>query len=178
MDYSSMKAKEVKRKPYSYEKSKATEGKRKQYSYEKDLAREAKQVKRALGRSAIAWIVVVLCLIIGGIGGFFAHKYAFKNDTYHMLTYANGEADICIGADEEYQTYSELGVKCIAFGKDLSKECTVAYYYRSDMTEKEVKVDKVDEHTPGIYYAVYTAKSPKYKSVKLIRNIIVMREED
>ena len=128
-------------------------------------------------KSAISWIVVILFLIIGGVGGFFAHKLAFKNDVYQMVTYANGQADIYIGSEEEFQTYTELGVKCISFGKDVSSECTVKYYYRTDLTEEQVEVTKVDETKPGIYYAVYSNTSKKYKSVTLIRNIIVLGEE-
>lgn len=159
-----------KKKTYSYEKQSTN---KKEYSYEKDLKKAAKSMKK----SAISWIVVILFLIVGGVGGFFAHKLAFKNDVYQMVTYANGQADIYIGSEEEFQTYTELGVKCISFGKDVSSECTVKYYYRTDLTEEQVEVTKVDETKPGIYYAVYSNTSKKYKSVTLIRNIIVLGEE-
>ena len=116
-------------------------------------------------------------LIIGGVGGFFAHKYAFAGDVYQMVAYENGSTDVYIGSDEDLQTYTELGVKCIAFGKDVSSECTVKYYYRADLTQDQVEVSEVDETKPGIYYAVYSNTSKKYKSVTLIRNIIVLGEE-
>lgn len=183
MDYSDMKAKEVsknktysyqkqqtRKKPYSYEKE---QPRKKLYSYEKDLQKAAK----TLNKSAISWIVVVLFLIVGAVGGFFAHKYAFSNDTYYMIAYTNGQTDITIGADEEFQTYTELGVKCVSFGKDCSSECTVKYYYRTDLTENQVEVSEVDETKAGIYYAVYSNNSKKYKTVTLIRNIIVLGEE-
>ena len=170
MDYSNMKAKQVsKKKTYSYQK----EQPKKTYSYEKDLQKAARSMKK----SSISWLVVILFLIIGVVGGFFAHKYAFVNDTYYMVAYADGKTDITIGEDEAYQAYTELGVKCVSFGKDLSGECTVTYYYRSDLTSEKVKVDKVDETIPGMYYAVYSTNASKYKSVTLIRNILVMREE-
>ena len=159
-----------KKKTYSYEKE---QPRKKEYRYEKDLKQAAKSMKK----SAVAWIVVLLFLIVGAVGGFFAHKLAFKNDVYQMVTYANGQADVYIGADEEFQTYTELGVKCISFGKDVSNECTVKYYYRTDLTEDQVEVSEVDETKPGIYYAVYSNTSKKYKSVTLIRNIIVLGEE-
>ena len=159
-----------KKKTYSYEKE---QPRKKEYRYEKDLKKATKSMKK----SAVAWAVVLLFLIVGCVGGFFAHKLAFKNDVYQMVTYANGQADVYIGADEEFQTYTELGVKCISFGKDVSNECTVKYYYRTDLTEDQVEVAKVDETKPGIYYAVYSNTSKKYKSVTLIRNIIVLGEE-
>ena len=159
-----------KKKTYSYEKE-AT--RKKEYSYEKDFKKAAKSMKK----SAIAWVVVILFLILGVVGGFFAHKLAFKDDVYQMVTYANGQADVYIGSDEELQTYTELGVKCISFGKEVSNECTVKYYYRADLTQDQVEVSEVDETKPGIYYAVYSNTSKKYKSVTLIRNIIVLGEE-
>ena len=183
MDYSNMKAKQVsKKKIYSYEKE---QPRKKQYSYEKEQPRkkqysyekDIQKTTRALNKSAISWVVVVLFLIAGVIGGFFAHKYAFANDTYYMIAYSNGQTDITIGKDENFQEYTELGVKCISFGKDYSSECTVKYYYRSDLTEKQIEVSEVDETKAGIYYAVYSNNSKKFKTVTLIRNIIVLSEE-
>lgn len=164
MDYSSMKATKSGKKKLDID-----------FSISK---RNSKKVGRAMKKSSIAWLLVLVVLIVGFAGGFFANKLIFSKDVYAMTTYASGEADIYIGPDEETKTYTEMGVKCIAFGKDYSKECTVTYYYRNDQTEKEVKVDKVDENIPGIYYAIYKTPAKKYASVKLIRNIIVFGEED
>ena len=66
--------------------------------------------------------MILLFLIIGTVGGFFAVKFAFKNDAFAMNTYANGEIDITIGEDGDALTYTELGAKCVAFGKDVSNE--------------------------------------------------------
>ncbi len=163
MDYSGMKARETskKRVDIDFSVSKRTKNK----------------IKRSMKKSTISWLAVIMALIVGGLGGFFAHKYAFRNDTFKMLAYSNGEIDICIGSDEEFSTYTEMGVKCIVFGKDMSKDCTIKYYYRADLTEEQVEVDSIDTSTAGMYYAVYTTSTPKYKTVTLIRNIMVMREE-
>ena len=170
-DYSYMKATKKKKK-YSYEKDKeyASTHPRKKYSYEKDLERAA---KKGIGKMGIIWIVAILFVIVGAVGGFFGMKYAFRNDTFHMLTYANGETDIVIGADEEFEKYYELGAKCISFGKNKSSDVEITYYYRADLSEAQVKVDKVDETKAGMYYAVYTTKASRYKTVTLIRNIYV-----
>ena len=122
--------------------------------------------------------MVVVAIVVGLLGGYFITSAITKNDTYEMVTYANGSADIYIGPEEDYQTYEELGVKCIAFGKDVSSKYSVTYYYRADMTEDAVEVDGVDLNQPGVYYAVYKAPSAKYTTVKLIRNIFVLKEED
>ncbi|MBQ8425101.1 MAG: hypothetical protein IJX17_03655 [Clostridia bacterium] len=145
----------------------------------KSTQRKAKrEIKKVFSMMGLGWIIVVLCLVVGLVGGFFTTKYICRFDTYEMVAYENGEHDIIIGENEDVKIYQELGVKCIAFGKDCSSKYTVEYFYRNDLTKDEVKVDKVDPATEGIYYAVYTAPSVKYKkTVKLIRNIIVTKGE-
>lgn len=163
MDYSRMKATKVeKQKPKSIKLSK------------KDLNSTEKKVKK-LG---ISWIIILIFLVVGIGAGFLSAMLITKNDTYEMVTYANGSADVYIGKDEEVKKYVELGVKCVAFGKDCSSNFKVTYFYRAELTEKEVEVQQVDETKEGIYYAVYTSPSKKYASVKLIRNIYVLKEED
>lgn len=163
-----------KKRVYSYERD-AARPRKKKYSYERDLERAA---RKGLSKAGIAWIVVILFLIVGAVGGFFAVKYAFKDDAFAMNAYASGDIDITIGADGDALTYTELGAKCISFGKDESDDVTITYYYRADATESQVKVDKVDETKAGMYYAVYTTKSSRYKSVTLIRNIYVTEVEN
>jgi len=166
MDYNSMKATKTSRKPYS------------NISISRDTQRSAKKVTKKVKAN---WFIVILVLVIGAVAGFFANNLIFKNDVYEMVA-ANGSVDIVLGGmeDDAVETYTEYGVKCIAFGKDYSKECTVKYYYRSDLTqeEKEVSVDEINTSNVGIFYAVYECPSPKYSSVKLIRNIIVLGGED
>jgi len=166
MNYNSMKATKSGKKSYS------------NWSISRDTQRSAKRAAKKINAN---WFVVVLILIIGAVGGFFAHNLLFKNDVYEMVS-ANGETDIVIGGMEDgaVTTYTELGVKCIAFGKDYSKECTVKYYYRSDLTEdeREVSIDEINTSNVGIFYAVYECPAQKYSSVKLIRNIIVLGGED
>lgn len=159
----------------SYSSMKATKSSRRNTDIDFSVSKStSKRASRAMRKSSIAWVAVLIVLVVGFVGGFFAQKYAFANDTYAMV----GEDTIYIGGEETTATYTEQGVKCIAFGKDCSKDCTVKYYYRTDISEKEVEVDEVDETKAGIYYAVYSTKASKYKSVTLIRNIIVYGEED
>lgn len=185
-DLNSMKA--TKRKKYSYERDleknagktktysyQKTAGKpRKKYSYEKDI----EKASRKLSKSRIAWIAVLLCLIIGAAASFFGIKYGFKNDAFAMNTYSNGEIDIIIGENEDTKKYVELGAKCISFGKDYSSDVKIEYFYRADLSEEQTKVDEVDETKSGMYYAVYTTTSARYKKTTLIRNIYVTGVED
>lgn len=137
-----------------------------------------KEVKKTFSLLGFGWILAVSLLIVGLVGGFFTTKYVCRNDVYRMVAYENGEDDIVIGENEDIKIYTEMGVRCVAFGKDYSSQYTVKYYFRDDLTEDEVLVDKVDETKEGIYYAVYSVPALKYnKTVKLIRNIIVTKGE-
>ena len=165
MDYNSMKAKQV-------------NSEYKNISISRNTQRKAKKAAKKIKAN---WFIVAFVFIIAVAGGFFAHKYTFKNDVYEMIS-VNGTTDIVLGGMENNAVteYEEYGVKCIAFGKDYSKECTVKYYYRNDLTQEEVEVEIEDITTtaPGIYYAVYECPAKKYATVKLIRNIIVLGGED
>lgn len=162
-----------------YSSMKATKVQKKEYDKDFELSRSSqRKIKKTFKKSALMWIIVGLVLVVSAVGSFFACKYVFADDAYEMVTYANGEVDVYIGVDEEIKTYEELGVKCISFGKDFSDKFSVKYYYRNDLTQKEVEVSEIDENTPGIYYAVYESPAKKYSSVRLIRNIIVAGVED
>lgn len=143
----------------------------------KNLNTENKNINKK-SKSGLAFVLIVLFLGIGIIGGFFATKFICANDVYEMNSYANGEVDLIIGENESIIEYTELGVKCIAFGKDYSNDYQVTYYFRNKLTEDEIEVSKVGEKGEGIYYAVYSSPAVKYKTVTLIRNIIVLRGED
>lgn len=135
----------------------------------------SKKAQKAAKKVNANWFVVLLVLVVGLTAGFFAHYYLFKSDTFEMVA-ANGVTDIELGLDDGMETsYTELGVKCICFGKDYSKDCTVKYYYRTDLTEdaKEVTISDINTSNPGMFYAVYTTTASKYSSVTLIRNILV-----
>lgn len=164
MDYSSMKA--------------TKESKKKLDTSVSISRKDSKKIKKTVKKMKLNWLLVTVVLVLGIAIGFCAMHFAFSKDTFEMNTFAGNEVDVTIGKDESYSTYSELGAKCIAFGKDYSNEVTVTYYYRTDLTQKEIKVDSIDTTKAGIYYCVYEINVPKYKSIKLIRNVIVLEEEN
>lgn len=132
-----------------------------------------KQIKKAP-----LWILVVILLFaLGGAGGYFGYSFLCKDDMFEMVSYSNGENDISIGQEEDTQVYIEKGARCIVLGKDISSQIKITYKYREDITHDAVEVDDIDETVAGTYYAIYTIDNIKYKSVTLIRNIFVMREE-
>lgn len=163
MDYSSMKA---------------TKKSRQKFDGNVEVSRkDSKKINRSLKKLKLNWFMVVACILIGVAAGFFAMRFAFSKDTFQMNTYANGKTDVTIGAQGDMTSYTELGVSCVAFGKDCSKDVTITYFYRTDLTEKEVKVDGVDTSKAGMYYVVYETDVSKYKTITLIRNVIVLEEE-
>ena len=140
-----------------------------------------KSYKKPRKKKNLTMFLVVIFLIIGVVGGFFGAKYILRDDVYEMVKYENGECDVVISGSEEEglpTKYVERGVKCVAFGKDYSSKYTVKYYYRNDLSNDEVEVESVDTGVAGMYYAVYEVPTLKYKTVKLIRNITVLRGED
>lgn len=159
---------------------------------EKSARKYKKQAKKSLKKNGFSLILMFVFLGVGLLSGFLISKFCvsalfFPNDTYEMVAYKQGDkysTDIYISQDIDetdeftYVSYTELGVKCIAFGKDYSRDYTVEYFYRNDLTNDEVKVDGIDVTKEGVYYAVYSIPCFKYKSVTLIRNIFVLRGED
>ena len=164
MDYSKMKAQKVSRKKVNTDDVKISK-------------RSSNKMKSSLSKLGISWICVVFALIIGLAGGYLASKLSFTDDTFYMNTYANGKTEIVIGAEGDATTYTEQGVTCIAFGKNISADCKITYYYREDISYEAVKVEKIDENVEGFYYAVYTCDSITYSTVTLIRDIIVLGRE-
>lgn len=123
-------------------------------------------------------ISIVLCLVIGIVLGYFCLVYLCKNDCFEMNVDAYNQIDIYLNDDDGITEYTELGAKCVLFGKDISSQVKVQYKYREDISFEPEVVSGIDSSKAGIYYAIYTIDNPRYKSVTLIRNIIVLREEE
>ena len=129
------------------------------------------------GVSSAVFIVVLACLILGILAGGFALYVVTKNDCFEINTFAT-QTDIEIGSEGNPSDYKELGVKCIAFGKDVSDSVQIKYLYREGLTQDTKEVDKITKDIAGIYYVVYTSSNIKYKKVHLVRTVTVYRVED
>ena len=163
MDYSSMKA---------------TKSSKKRFDSDISISRkDSKKINRSLKKLKLNWIAVSICLVVGVAIGFLSMRFAFSKDTFKMKTYAGNKIDITIGTNGDFESYTEMGASCIAFGKDYSNDVKITYYYRTDLTEKEVKVSSIDTTKAGMYYVVYETEVSKYKTITLIRNVIVLEEE-
>ena len=150
-------------------------------SSSKNTSKNSKKITKNIPKQikkAPLWILVAILLFaLGGAGGYFGYSFLCKEDVFEMVSYSNGEDDITIGQDETTQVYIEQGARCVVLGKDVSSQVKITYKYREDITHDAIVVDEIDENMAGTYYAIYTIDNLKYKSVTLIRNIFVTREE-
>lgn len=142
-----------------------------------DVNINSKHVKKATKKVGFIPLFFAAVFILVGVGlGFVATQRLCANDCFEMIKYENNEIDVSIGLEGDCLNYTELGAKCVSFGKKF--DVNIEYFYREDISHDEVKVDSVDSTKEGVYYAVYTTSSKKYSSVKLIRTIYVFGEED
>lgn len=116
-----------------------------------ELQKQAEKVVKKF--NPITVIVVVLCLVVGLVAGWFGYKAITKNDTFVI----NGEKEVTLTVGE---TYGELGAKAIAFGKDISSQITVS--------------GEVNTAVEGEYVLTYTVNNFKYNNVKKIRVVRVV----
>lgn len=140
---------------------------------EKLATKFTKQVKKG------NWLIfaLVIFFVIGCVGGYVTYALVCKNDCFVMNGITDANQEIYIGGNEDQKTYVELGAKCVAFGKDISNQVQITYKYREDATSDYIIVNEVDETVAGYYYAIYNVDNVRYKSVTLIRLIVVTRVE-
>lgn len=120
-------------------------------------------------------ILASLFFLIGTLGAYFTINHFTKNDTFEMLTYSNNQYNITI---ENAESYTELGVKAVSFGKNIANKVKITYYYREDLSFDAITVSNIDTSVAGIYYAEYTVSNFKYSTVTLTRTITVLEVED
>lgn len=130
------------------------------------------------GINSVLFTILCASFIVGAVLGGLGLNALTKHDCFEMVAAANQQVDLVIGADETLTEYVEPGVKCVSFGKDITKDVKITYLYREDITHDTKEVSAIDTSVEGIYYVVYTSSNFKYKNVQLIRNVIVLRAED
>lgn len=107
--------------------------------------------------------IVILVLLVGIIGGFFAGTYLQRNDKFELI----GEDTITIFVGGEYQEPDiSNAVVCISFGRNVS--------YTVSIDENQSTYDPINSiKEAGKYYIVYATSDFKYSSINRIRTIIV-----
>ena len=120
------------------------------------MARRTKksQAEKALRRLHPATkAVIVLCLVIGIVGGALFSLKSFQNDRFLL----KGESSFSLDVGEEY-AYAEEGVEAICFGRDVSGKLHVETALEKNAAgEYVIPTDK-----PGVYTITYTVDCLKF----------------
>lgn len=152
-----------------------------------------KALTKVAKKNPLGALLIGASLVLGLVAGYVGFSVITANDTYEMNAYNYASAGTNIEGESAKDLYGDLGeetailllnenyveagCKCVVFGKDVSSDINVTYYYREDISHDIEKVEEVDTSRSGFYYACYENTSFKYKSVELIRNIIVVEVE-
>ena len=129
-----------------------------------------KEVKKTSKKFTIGGIIaIVLCLIIGVVGGIFTEKIITRNDCFVL----NGEKQYAIEIGADF-TYVEEGYKCISFGKNLTDKVKI----ETNMTNNGDGTYSIDTSEEGEYYMIYTVESKKFGDIKRVRTFVVGGENE
>lgn len=125
----------------------------------------AKSVKKL---SALSICLIVLFFVIGVGAGYFTVYSITKDDTFEVL----GQKNITLNVGDEY-TYEELGVKAIAYGKDISGDVKIEYH---GFTISSGGTAIIDTSVENEFYVVYTFDDGKFGKITKIRFITIAQE--
>lgn len=143
--------------------------------------RQAKSIAKKV--NSAVFVCVAIFLVLGAGLGYAGVKYLCKDDCFEMANFTGtNSVDVVVdmsaleGDTGVVRAYDEqsAGVRCVAFGKDISSDVKVEYFYRPDEYSEAVQVSAVDCGQSGIYYAKYTIDHIIYRGIVLVRNIFVL----
>ena len=128
----------------------------------REVKKDVKNTGKRLGVGGI--IAIILCLVVGVIGGIFAEKLISRNDCFVL----SGDKEIVVQVGDDF-TYSEAGYKCVSFGKDISDKVVID----TNLTKNSDGTYTLDTTKEGDYYMIYTVDSLKYGKIKRVRTFTV-----
>ena len=121
-------------------------------------------------------VLMVLLLLVGIAGGYFAVKFVSKNDHFVL----KGQTTYSIEAGTPF-TYSEEGVDAVCFGRDVSGKMKVETTLQKDAAGNYI----IPTDEEGVYTITYTVDCLKFGEhnpngvIKRIRTFSVsVTEED
>ena len=136
--------------------------------------RAAKKLLRKIPLAVKA--LMVLCLLAGIVGGYFAVKFVSKNDHFVL----KGQSTYSIEAGTPF-TYHEEGVDAVCFGRDVSGKLHVETTLQKDAAGNYI----IPTDEEGVYTITYTVECLKFGErnpngvIKRIRTFSVsVTEED
>ncbi len=125
----------------------------------------AKSVKKL---SALSICLIVLFFVLGVGAGYFTVYSITKDDTFEVL----GQKNITLNVGDEY-TYEELGVKAIAYGKDISGDVKIEYQGFAISSGGTAIIDTSAEK---LLRVIYTFDDGKFGKITKVRLITIARE--
>lgn len=125
---------------------------------------QKKILKTAKKISPVTIVLLVAFFAFGLLTGFLAMGQVCKNDTVELL----GEASYTYQVGTGTTTYTEEGVKAVAFGEDISASVEI----ESNLTGNN-GVYEIDLTEEGEYYIKYTFNHLKFGTVVKYRTITV-----
>ena len=128
----------------------------------REVKKDVKNTGKRLGVGGV--IAIILCLVVGVVGGIFAEKLISRNDCFVL----SGDKEIVVQVGDDF-TYSEAGYKCVSFGKDISDKVVID----TNLTKNSDGTYTLDTTKEGDYYMIYTVDSLKYGKIKRVRTFTV-----
>ena len=128
----------------------------------REVKKDVKNTGKRLG--VVGVIAIILCLVVGVVGGIFAEKLISRNDCFVL----SGDKEIVVQVGDDF-TYSEAGYKCVSFGKDISDKVVID----TNLTKNSDGTYTLDTTKEGDYYMIYTVDSLKYGKIKRVRTFTV-----
>ena len=124
-----------------------------------------KQANKIVKKISIGGVVaILLCLVVGAIGGVVALKVVTKNDTFEL----NGTKEFKYDVGDEI-TYTEEGYKVVSFGRDLTDKVEI----KTNLKQNDQGVYYIENAEEGEYFIIYTVNSKKYGKVQKFRTFVV-----
>lgn len=112
----------------------------------------------------ITLVVGLVFLVLGVVIGYFTSNFITKNDSFELI----GDSSIVVEVGAT-GIYTDEGVKCISYGRDLSKNVIV----NTNMTKNDDGTYSFDTTEEGEFYIIYTVDDVKYKGIQRVRVITV-----
>lgn len=134
---------------------------------EKKKREAEKDVKKAVKNAHSGYIIVaVIFLIIGLAAGCTTAFLLTKNDSFTV----NGSKSVTLNIGDTL-SYTDEGVKCISFGKDVSKNVEIV----TNMQRSEDGTTYTgDTSAAGEYYIKYTVRGGRFDGLSRVRVFTVV----
>ena len=125
-----------------------TKSKSKNTKTKSTKSKEQKNIEKAIKKMhPITLAVGLIFLAVGILVGYLTSYFISKDDTFELI----GDSSIVVEVGDA-GVYTDEGVKCISYGRDLSKNVVV----NTNMTKNDDGTYTFDTSAEGEFYIIYT----------------------